>query len=95
MSKLKIVAITLAILGLGVCAFTGCATDKAYNVAKTIYIGGKAVVIQNADMLDKKTLDTLKKADDYAKRYDKARAIIKKSIEKSADTNLSKARNGS
>jgi len=67
--------------------FAGCATDTAYGVAKTIYIGGKAVVVQNADLLDTKTLDTLKKADEYAKRYDEARGIVKKQI---ADMNLSK-----
>ena len=59
-----IVAILTALI------FNGCATDGIYSVGKTIYIGGKAVVIKNADLLDEDTLETLKKADDYASRYD-------------------------
>jgi len=67
--------------------FTGCVTDKPYGVAKTIYVGGKAVVIQNADLLDKATLDKLKNIDKYAKRYDEARTTVKKSLAKSTDVN--------
>ena len=73
--------------------FSGCATDGIYNVGKTVYIGGKAVVIQNADLLDEDTLATLKKADEYASRYDEARDTVKKSLETSADTNSSAKEN--
>ena len=80
----------ILISALAVFAFSGCVTDKAYGIGKTIYVGGKAVVIQNADMLDENTLDKLRSIDDYATRYDKARGIVKKSLEKNTDVNSSK-----
>ena len=66
----------------------GCATDGAYGVAKTIYVGGKEVVIANADLLDETTLEKLEKIDDLACRYDKGREIVKKSMD-ADDTNAS------
>lgn len=71
--KYLITLVTLLVL-------TGCVTDKPYAIGKTIYVGGRAVVIQNADLLDKSTMDKLKKVDEYAKRYDKARTTVKKSL---------------
>jgi len=68
-------------------SLTGCITDKFYGVGKTIYVGGKAVVIQNADMLDEKTLNKLKSIDDKATRYDTARTTIKKSLKTNVDMN--------
>lgn len=78
---LKILAITVALL------FSGCATDGVYNVGKTVYIGGKAVVIANADLLPQETLDKLEKADEIAARYDTMRTSVKQAIE--ADSNAS------
>ena len=79
----KVLIILVATL-VSVALFSGCATNGVYNVGKTIYVGGKAVVVMNADLLDEKTLNTLKKADDYATRYDDARGVVKKSLEADA-----------
>ena len=65
---------------------SGCATDGVYNVGKTVYIGGKAVVIANADLLPQETLDKLDKVDDMATRYDETRTIVKEA----ADANKSR-----
>ena len=62
---------------LVIALFAGCATDGAYNVSKVVYIGGKAVVIANADLLPQETLDKLEKIDDMAKRYDAIRTAVK------------------
>ena len=69
--------------------FSGCATDGAYNISKVVYIGGKAVVIANADLLPPETLDKLERFDDMATRYDKARDSIKKAMAAVEDTNTS------
>lgn len=76
------------ILLLLMLSLSGCATDGAYGVAKTIYVGGKEVVIANADLLDETTLEKLEKIDDLACRYDKGREIVKKSMD-ADDTNAS------
>ena len=65
---------------------SGCATDTAYGVAKTVYVGGKAVVIANADLLDDETIAKLEKVDDYATRYDNARTVLKEALDV-VDTN--------
>lgn len=67
--------------------FSGCATDGAYSVAKTVYVGGKAVVIANADLLDEETISKLENVDNYATRYDTARTALKKAMD-AVDTNL-------
>jgi hypothetical protein len=74
---MKYFLILLVLLGL-----SGCVTDSAYNVSKVVYIGGKAVVIANADLLPQDTLDKLEKVDELATRYDETRTVIKKAIEK-------------
>ena len=66
--------------------FSGCATDGAYGVARSIYVGGKEVVIANADLLDESTLEKLKTLDDAAVRYDKGRELVKKHMD-ADDTN--------
>ena len=67
--------------------FSGCATDGAYEVAKTVYVGGKAVVIANAYLLDEETISKLENVDNYATRYDTARTALKKAMD-AVDTNL-------
>lgn len=69
--------------------FSGCATDGAYNVGKVVYIGGKAVVIANADLLPPDTINKLERFDDMATRYDKARESLKKAMDAVEDTNTS------
>ena len=68
--------------------FSGCTTDGAYGVARSIYVGGKEVVIANADLLDESTLEKLKTLDDAAVRYDKGRELVKKHMD-ADDTNSS------
>lgn len=65
--------------------FSGCATDGVYNVGKTVYIGGKAVVIANADLLPQETLDKLEKVDELATRYDETRSTVKEIVEQSKE----------
>jgi len=74
MIKMLIVAVLLLL-------FSGCVTDSVYNVSKTVYIGGKAVVIANADLLPQETLDKLEKVDDMATRYDETRTTIKEAVD--------------
>ena len=74
--------------------FSGCATDGAYNISKVVYIGGKAVVIANADLLPPETLNKLERFDDMAARYDKARDSIKKAMDAVEDTNTSSIAGG-
>ena len=71
-------SIALVLMLLVALQFSGCAaTDKVYNAGKTIYIGGKEVVIQNADKLSPETLNKLERLDDYAGRYDNARTVVR------------------
>ena len=60
--------------------FSGCATDGAYNVAKVAYIGGKQIVVINADLIDADTMNELKKIDRVAVTYDGVRTEVKKNI---------------
>ena len=64
-----------------VAMFTGCVTDKAYAVTKTIYVGGKKIVINNAEKLSPETLEKLEKLDDYAVKYDETRTVVKNTID--------------
>lgn len=77
--KEELVMLSTLLISVGlVMVIAGCSvTDKIYGVGKTIYIGGKEVVIQNADLLDKETLNRLDKLDDAAARYDSARSVIR------------------
>lgn len=86
--KLLIVTLFASVL------LTGCVTDKAYTVGKTIYIGGKAVVIANSDLLDEETLEKLKSLDDKAVRYDTARTIIKKTVDGASTKNKEDSTSG-
>lgn len=61
--------------------FTGCVADKAYAVTKTIYVGGKKIVINNAEKLSPETLEKLEKLDDYAVKYDETRTVVKNTID--------------
>jgi len=81
---LKILTIAIALL------FSGCVTDGVYNVGKTVYIGGKAVVIANADLLPQDTLDKLDRVDDMAIRYDETRSIVKNTTNGEKDVNSTK-----
>ena len=64
-----------------VAMFTGCVTDTAYAVTKTIYVGGKKIVINNAEKLSPETLEKLEKLDDYAVKYDETRTVVKNTID--------------
>lgn len=65
--------------------FTGCVTDEAYAVTKTIYIGGKKIVINNAENLSPETLQKLEKLDDYALKYDETRTVVRNTIDEVKD----------
>ena len=58
---------------------TGCATDGAYEVGKAVYQGGK-VVVQNVPMSDEKR-EKLKKVDNVATTYDKARTTVREQLD--------------
>ena len=63
---------------MAIVLLSGCAQmDGVYNTGKKIYVGGREVVIQNADKLDEETLNKLERIDDYAGRYDKARTVVR------------------
>ena len=66
-------------------AFTGCVTDTAYEVTKTIYVGGKKIVINNAENLSPETLQKLEKLDDYALKYDETRAVVRNTVDEVED----------
>jgi len=63
---------------------SGCATDKYYDAAKTIYIAGKKVVIANWDNLPDSTKKKLQEIDKAAKTYDATRSVLKPAIENAA-----------
>ena len=67
--------------------FSGCATDGAYNVAKIAYVGGKQIVVINADLIDADTMAELKKIDRVAITYDGVRTAVKKNIDATEDWN--------
>lgn len=72
--------------------FTGCATDGAYNVGKSIYKGGK-VVVQELP-LKEDTKEKLGKVDKVATTYDKARTAVRNQLDdagKKQDADTSKA----
>ena len=69
-----------------VAVLSGCATDGAYSVAKVAYIGGKQIVVINADLIDADTMDELKKIDRVAVTYDGVRTEIKKIETATADS---------
>lgn len=78
MKKLFLMVIaTFMMVGM----FAGCVTDKAYAVTKTIYVGGKKIVINNAEKLSPETLEKLEKLDDYAVKYDETRTVVKNTID--------------
>ena len=58
-------------------SFSGCVTDKLYNAGKTVYVKGKAVVINNYDDLPTDVQEKLKHIDKYATKYDEAREEIR------------------
>lgn len=64
------------LLSFTVFILTGCVSQEAYELTKTIYIGGKKVVIANADKLSEETLKRLERLDNYAVSYDVGRKII-------------------
>ena len=63
--------------------FSGCATDALYQVGKTVYIGGKKVVIHNWDELSPDVQAKLKAVDKYATKYNEGREIIKEELDAS------------
>lgn len=81
MKRILIATATLAMVAM----FTGCVTDTAYAVTKTIYVGGKKIVINNAENLSPETLEKLEKLDDYALKYDETRAVVRNTIDEVKD----------
>lgn len=81
MKRILIATATLAMAAM----FTGCVTDKAYEVTKTIYVGGKKIVINNAENLSPETLEKLEKLDDYALKYDETRAVVRNTFDEVKD----------
>ncbi|WP_294967126.1 hypothetical protein [Sulfurimonas sp.] len=85
MKKIFLMAI-IALIG-----FSGCATDKAYEVGKSVYIGGKSVVKANDDLIRKSTMDTLKNVDRVAVGYNTIRTEVRTDLKKKiVDTNSTK-----
>ena len=68
------------ILLLLMLSLSGCVTDRAYDVAKVAYIGGKQIVVINSDLIDDDTMAELKKIDRVAVTYDGVRTEVKKNI---------------
>lgn len=64
----------LAVVCLG-SFFTGCATDGAYSVGKTVYKGGKTIVKELP--LKDETKEKLGKVDRVATTYDKTRSKVR------------------
>lgn len=63
---------------IAIVLLSGCAQmDGVYNTGKKLYVGGREVVIQNADMLPQETLDKLERIDDYTGRYNSARTVVR------------------
>lgn len=69
---------------------SGCATDGAYSVAKIAYVGGKQIVVINADLIDADTMAELKKIDRVAVTYDGVRTEVKKLEAVTEDGNATK-----
>ena len=74
---MKLLLLTIALL------FSGCATDALYSAGKTVYVGGKKVVIANWDELSPEAQAKLKAVDKYATKYDEGREIIKEELDAS------------
>lgn len=51
---------------------------QMYDTTKTVYLKGQEVVITNADLLDEKTIESLKSIDGVAVRIDNTKEIITK-----------------
>lgn len=83
MMKLSLIVVLLLL-------FSGCATDGAYEVAKVAYIGGKQIVVINADLIDADTMNELKKIDRVAVTYDGVRTEVKKTVDAMEDLNATK-----
>lgn len=81
MKRILIATATFAMVAM----FTGCVTDTAYAVTKTIYVGGKKIVINNAENLSPETLEKLEKLDDYAVKYDETRAVVRNTFDEVKD----------
>ena len=81
MKRILIATATPAMVAM----FTGCVTDTAYAVTETIYVGGKKIVINNAENLSPETLEKLEKLDDYAVKYDETRAVVRNTFDEVKD----------
>ena len=68
----------LLVVGL---MFVGCVTDGVYDKAKTLFIAGKKVVIQNWDGLPHSMQEQLKAVDETANIYDSAREVVRPAID--------------
>lgn len=61
---------------VGAMAFTGCATDKSYGVAKNVYKGGKIIYKETGAKSNK-----LEKFGKYAEGYHDIRTKVRGAIE--------------
>jgi len=59
--------------------FIGCGTDGIYNVSKTVYKGGKAVVQELP--LNNEVKEKLGKVDSVATTYDEARTAVRSELD--------------
>lgn len=81
MKKIVAILITLASLLL----FSGCYTDKAYEASKELYVGGRAAVEANQELIGENTLKKLKAIDAAATAYDKTRTKVKEVLDAKPD----------
>ncbi|MDD3463283.1 MAG: hypothetical protein PHW07_06535 [Sulfurospirillaceae bacterium] len=72
------------LLCLAIMMCSGCAT---YDVGKVVYVGGKAVVKENADLIDTDTMQELKRVDRVATTVDSVRTEVKKSVAGESEAN--------
>lgn len=79
----KIVAILMMLAALLLA--TGCYTDTAYEAGKKMYVGGRAAVEANKELIPENAFKKLKAIDTAATAYDKTRTEVKEAFEAKPD----------
>ena len=80
MNKIKLTLISIMLIIMSTILLNGC-TSKSYEIAKTIYIANKKVIIENYNDLSpysKSLIDKLEKADEIVIDLDNKIDIYKK-----------------